>query len=79
LGIAQGAYNDTVKYVKERKQFGSALSKFQNTQFRIADMHAQIESARLLVYRAAMAKETGKRFSVESATAKLFAGRPLCP
>ena len=73
LGIAQGAYNETVKYVKERKQFGSPLSKFQNTQFRIADMHARIEAARLLIYRAAMAKESGKRFSVESATAKLFA------
>jgi butyryl-CoA dehydrogenase len=73
LGIAQGAYNETVKYVKERKQFGSPLSKFQNTQFKIADMYSRIESARLLVYRAAMAKESGKRFSVESATAKLFA------
>ncbi|MDR2174758.1 MAG: acyl-CoA dehydrogenase [Synergistaceae bacterium] len=73
LGIAQGAYNETVKYVKERKQFGSPLSKFQNTQFRIADMHARIEAARLLVYRAALAKQNGKRFSVESATAKLFA------
>jgi butyryl-CoA dehydrogenase len=73
LGIAQGAYNETVKYVKERKQFGSPLSKFQNTQFRIADMHAQLEAARLLVYRAAMAKQSKKRFSVESATAKLFA------
>jgi butyryl-CoA dehydrogenase len=73
LGIAQGAYNETVKYVKERKQFGSPLSKFQNTQFKIADMYARIEASRLLIYRAAMAKESGKRFSVESATAKLFA------
>jgi butyryl-CoA dehydrogenase len=73
LGIAQGAYNETVKYVKERKQFGSSLSKFQNTQFKIADMYARIQAARFLVYRAAVAKQSGKRFSVESAAAKLFA------
>ncbi|MDR2528288.1 MAG: acyl-CoA dehydrogenase [Synergistaceae bacterium] len=73
LGIAQGALNETVKYVKERKQFGSPLSKFQNTQFVIADMYAKVEAARLLVYKAARAKESGKRFSVDSATAKLFA------
>lgn len=73
LGIAQGALNETIKYVKERKQFGSTLSKFQNTQFSIADMHARVEAARLLTYRAAFAKGSGKRFSVEAATAKLFA------
>ncbi|MDR2523589.1 MAG: acyl-CoA dehydrogenase [Synergistaceae bacterium] len=73
LGIAQGALNETVKYVKERKQFGSPLSKFQNTQFVIADMHTKVEAARLLVYKAARAKESGKRFSVDSAAAKLFA------
>jgi butyryl-CoA dehydrogenase len=73
LGIAEGAYNETVKYVKERKQFGSPLAKFQNTQFRIADMYARIEATRYLVYRAAMAKQAGSRFSVDAATAKLFA------
>jgi len=73
LGIAQGALNETIKYVKERKQFGSTLAKFQNTQFTIADMHASVEAARLLVYRAAFAKQSGKRFSAEAAMAKLFA------
>lgn len=73
LGLAQGAFDETVEYVKERKQFGRALSKFQNTQFQLADMYVQIEAARNLVYRAAIAKDTQKVFSVEAATAKLFA------
>jgi butyryl-CoA dehydrogenase len=73
LGIAQGAFDETVKYVMERKQFGKPISAFQNTQFQIADMKAQIEAARLLVYRAALAKDTQKVFSTEAAIAKLFA------
>jgi len=73
LGIAQGAFDETVKYVKERKQFGKPISAFQNTQFQIADMKAQIEAARLLVYKAAIAKDTQKSFSSEAAIAKLFA------
>lgn len=73
LGIAQGALDEAISYVKERKQFGKALSKFQNTQFRIADMKTQVEAARLLVYRAAVAKDSGGRFSAEAAMAKLFA------
>jgi butyryl-CoA dehydrogenase len=73
LGIAQGAFDETVKYVKERKQFGKPISAFQNTQFQIADMSAQIEAARLLVYRAAIAKDTQKTFATEAAMAKLFA------
>lgn len=73
LGIAEGAFNETVAYVKERKQFGKALSKFQNTQFVLADLKARIDAAQLLVYRAAIAKDTQERFSVESAMAKLFA------
>lgn len=73
LGIAQGAFDETVKYVKERRQFGRPISAFQNTQFQMADMKAQIEAARLLVYRAALAKDSGGRFSEEAATAKLFA------
>lgn len=73
LGLAQGAFDETVEYVKERKQFGRALSKFQNTQFQLADMYVQIEAARNLVYKAAIAKDTQKVFSVEAATAKLFA------
>ncbi|WP_195984401.1 acyl-CoA dehydrogenase [Clostridium sp. D33t1_170424_F3] len=73
LGIAEGALEETVNYVKERKQFGRPIAKFQNTQFQIADMATKIEAARYLVYRAAVAKDTQKRFSVEAAMAKLYA------
>ena len=71
LGLAEGAYEETVKYVKERKQFGRPIAKFQNTQFQIADMATKIKAAQLLVYRAAIAKDTHKRFSEEAAMAKL--------
>ncbi|MCC8024237.1 MAG: acyl-CoA dehydrogenase [Clostridium sp.] len=73
LGIAEGALDATVKYVKERKQFGRTIGQFQNTQFQLADMAARIEAAKLLVYKAAMAKATQKSYSVEAATAKLYA------
>lgn len=73
LGIAAGALESTIAYVKERKQFGRSISKFQNTQFQIADMATKVEAARMLVYRAAMAKDTQQRFSVEAAIAKLYA------
>ncbi|WP_313182912.1 acyl-CoA dehydrogenase [Lacrimispora sp.] len=73
LGIAEGAFDSTVKYVKERKQFGRSIGQFQNTQFQLADMAARIEAARLLVYKAAMAKATQKTYSVEAAMAKLYA------
>jgi len=73
LGIAQGAFDETVAYVKERKQFGRPISAFQNTQFQLADLKTKIEAARLLVYKAAMAKDSGNRFSEEAAMAKLFA------
>lgn len=73
LGIAEGAFSETVAYVKERKQFGKPLAKFQNTQFVLADLKARVDAAQLLVYRAAIAKDTQERFSVESATAKLVA------
>ena len=55
LGIAQGAIDETVKYVKERKQFGRSISKFQNTQFELAEMQTRTDAARLLVYRATKA------------------------
>ena len=73
LGIAQGALNEAVAYVKMREQFGKPLSAFQNTQFVIANLANQIEAARLLVYRAAWAKDNHLPYSVESAHAKLFA------
>ncbi len=73
LGIAQGAIDETVKYVKERKQFGRSISKFQNTQFQLADMQTQTDAARLLVYRAAWCKDNKMPYSNEAAMAKLFA------
>ncbi|WP_283609614.1 acyl-CoA dehydrogenase [Faecalispora anaeroviscerum] len=73
LGIAEGALDETIKYVKERKQFGRSIAAFQNTQFRIADMKTKIDAAKLLVYRAAILKQAGAKFSTEAAMAKLFA------
>ena len=73
LGIAEGALESTIAYVKQRKQFGRPIAAFQNTQFTIADMAARVEAAKQLVYKAAYAKDTQKRFSVEAAMAKLFA------
>ncbi|ABW17661.1 acyl-CoA dehydrogenase [Alkaliphilus oremlandii] len=73
LGIAQGALDETVSYVKERKQFGKSISYFQNTQFQLADMATKIEAARLLVYKAAFLKQEGLPYSNEAAMAKLFA------
>ncbi|BEP28405.1 acyl-CoA dehydrogenase [Helicovermis profundi] len=73
LGLAQGALDETVKYVKERKQFGRSISKFQNTQFMLADMNTKVEAARLLVYKAAFKKDQKERYSVDAAMAKLYA------
>ena len=73
LGLAQGAIDETVKYVKERKQFGRSISKFQNTQFQLADMQTKVDAARLLVYRAAFNKDNRIPYSKEAAMAKLFA------
>ncbi len=73
IGIAQGALNETIKYVKERKQFGRPIAAFQNTQFVIADLQTKIDAARLLVYRAAYLKDTNQSYTSEAAMAKLFA------
>lgn len=73
LGLAAGALDTTVAYVKERKQFGRPIAKFQNTQFQLADMATRVEAARLLVYKAAHLKDAGKKYSMEAAMAKLFA------
>ena len=73
LGIAEGAFEETVKYVKERKQFGRPLAKFQNTQFQLADMHAKTEAAKWLVYSAAMKKQNHEPYTVDAAMAKLVA------
>ena len=74
LGIAQGAFDVTVEYMKSRKQFGKTLSKFQALQFEMAAMKTQIEAARLLIYRAANFKDLHQEYSEASAMAKLFAG-----
>ena len=63
LGLAEGALERTIEYVKERKQFGRSIGQFQNTQFQLADMQAKVDAARLLVYRAAQAKQDGEPHS----------------
>ena len=73
LGIAEGALNETVAYVKQRKQFGRPISAFQNTQFTLADMATQCAAARALVYIAADTKQAKQPVSVQAAQAKLFA------
>ena len=73
LGIAQGAMDETLKYIKERKQFGKPIAQFQNTQFQLADLDTKIEASRLLVRIAAFKKDMKLPYSVEAARAKLFA------
>ncbi|MCI9138081.1 MAG: acyl-CoA dehydrogenase [Lachnospiraceae bacterium] len=75
LGIAEGAIEETVKYVQERTQFGRRISQFQNTQFELAQMQANTEAAKLLVYQAACAKDDHEPFSHKAAMAKLVASR----
>jgi len=73
LGIAQGALDETIKYVQERKQFNKPIGNFQGIQFEIANMATQTEAARLLTYQAAVAKQEGKPYGKLAAMAKLFA------
>ncbi len=73
LGIAQGAFEQALHYAKIREQFGRSISSFQGLQWMLADMHTQIEAARLLVYRAAWLKDNDLPHSKEAAMAKLFA------
>ena len=73
LGIAQGAMDETVKYTKERKQFGKSIAKFQNTQFQLADLETKIQASRLLVRCAAYKKDNNLPYSNDAAMAKLFA------
>jgi len=73
LGIAEGALEEACIYMKERKQFGRALAAFQGLQWMIADMDVKVESARLLVYKAAFLKDVGLPYSVDAARAKLLA------
>ncbi|HUZ04294.1 MAG TPA: acyl-CoA dehydrogenase [Acidobacteriaceae bacterium] len=73
LGIAQGALDASVKYTKERKQFGKAICEFQGIQWKLADMATQLDAARLLTLRAAHMKDTCQKVTQESAMAKLYA------
>jgi butyryl-CoA dehydrogenase len=73
LGIAQGAMDETVKYTKERKQFGKSISNFQNTQFQLAGLETRIQASRLLVWSAACKKDNKEPYSADAAMAKLFA------
>ncbi len=77
LGIAEAAYEASVQYARQREAFGAPIGTFQMIQQKIADMKTRIEAARLLIYNAALAKmrskETGERYTLEAAMAKLFA------
>ena len=73
LGIAEGAMEAAIEYVKGREQFGRPISAFQNTQFKLAEMKTRIEAARYLVYDAACTKDAGEPYSEKAAMAKLFA------
>ncbi|HET9840358.1 MAG TPA: acyl-CoA dehydrogenase family protein [Candidatus Angelobacter sp.] len=74
LGMAQGAYEAALKYSKQRKQFGKAISEFQAIQWKLADMATEIDAARLLTLRAASMKDAGMKTTQESSMAKLYAG-----
>jgi len=73
LGIGAGAYEAALKYSKQRKQFGKAISDFQAIQFKLADMATELDAARLLTFRAATMKDAGMKTTQESAMAKLYA------
>ena len=78
LGIAQAAFDEAVKYAKERRQFGVPIAKHQAVQMMIADMATQLDAARLMVYRAAWLSGQGRSFSQAAAMAKLFASETAC-
>jgi len=73
LGMAEGAYEAALKYSKQRKQFGKAISEFQAIQWKLADMATEIEAAKLLTFRAASLKDAGSKSTLESSMAKLYA------
>ena len=75
IGVATGALDATVRYVKERKQFGKAISEFQGVQFQLAQAATEVEAARLMVYNAARLKDAGQPFTREAAMAKLFSSQ----
>ena len=73
LGIARGALDASLKYVKERRQFGKAIAEFQGIQWKLADMATELDAARLLTQRAAVLKDAGQKVTRESSMAKLYA------
>mgnify|MGYP001210957769 FL=1 len=73
LGIAQGALDASIKYSKEREQFGKSISSFQGIQFKIADMSISIENARLLIHKAAWLKGQNKKYNIVASMAKVYA------
>ena len=73
VGIAQAALDHSVKYAKQRKQFGKSLAEFQGIQFKIADMATEVEAARLLTYKAAVLRDEGKDFKFAASLAKYYA------
>ena len=73
LGIAEGALEEAIKYMKERKQFGRPIAAFQGLQWMVAEMSTKIEAARFLVYKAAWLKENKQPYSIDAARAKLYA------
>jgi short-chain 2-methylacyl-CoA dehydrogenase len=75
VGLAQGALDEAISYARERRAFGQPISQFQAIQAKIADISAQIEAARLLVYRAAVLKDRNEPFTLTAAQAKLITGR----
>jgi alkylation response protein AidB-like acyl-CoA dehydrogenase len=75
IGIARGALDATIEYVKERKQFSTRLADFQGIQFQLAQAATELEAARLLVYNAARLKDSAQPFTREAAMAKLFASQ----
>ncbi len=75
VGIAQGAYEATLSYIKTREQFGKKLSDFQGIQFQLAEMRLSLEASRLMVYNAARLKDSGQDFVESAAMAKLYSSR----
>ncbi len=75
VGIARAALDASLKYVKERKAFDKFLYEFQAIQFKLAEMHTNVEAARLLTLRAALKKDQGERFTREAAMAKMFSSK----
>ena len=75
LGIAAGAYELALKYSKERKAFGTEISNHQAIAFKLADMHTEIQAARLLVYQSAIDKDNGDDYDLSGAMAKLYASK----